>query len=470
MIYEFPYLKVLRDSNIVIYGAGVVGQTYLHQLRQNKYCNVVCMVDKNSSNFKLLPVKVLDCDSGLREDFDYVVIANSSEEVAKDIISFIHSEYNIPFEKIIYENNYIKPINVVRDDDYEVIKSYMGKLACYKEGKYAIAINLSGGGMGDYIIRKNNVREVSSWNNNICIDLYVEESKKNFAEILFGDIENINMVIGSSRLYGNVKQRYLAAFKFTTFLIVDFFDEKKDIPDELVNKLNDVKKAFLDYGLKKEGLSYALHYARCEKDELNCYTAYNRYKAFQVLDRKTNIPLLEDKERDFLELGLENYITVNYGWDISINSTNAPAKVWPFEYLVSLVHIIKKNHTKINVVQIGVDDSFLIDGCKHLVGYDLEVIKYVLMNSKLHIDSEGGMVHLATQLGTRCAVLFGPTPVRYYGYPQNMNIMEGTCANCCWYVPDCVSCYRKLDKPDCMYNMKPEYVYEHILDELNIIG
>jgi ADP-heptose:LPS heptosyltransferase len=55
----------------------------------------------------------------------------------------------------------------------------------------------------------------------------------------------------------------------------------------------------------------------------------------------------------------------------------------------------------------------------------------------MHIDDEGGLVHMATALGTKCAVLFGPTPVGIFGYEQNINICADTCKECFGIVPYC---------------------------------
>ena len=57
-LYAFPYAKIQQNSKIIIYGAGKVGQTYLHQVCLTKYCHVVCMVDKDYQHYSSLPVKV----------------------------------------------------------------------------------------------------------------------------------------------------------------------------------------------------------------------------------------------------------------------------------------------------------------------------------------------------------------------------------------------------------------------------
>ena len=466
-IYEFPYSKVPQNAEILIYGAGNVGQAYLYQLSLTKYCHVVCMIDKNFVMYQSLPVKVLDCETAIKEKFDYIVIANAAEDIAGKIVLSLLDNYNIPREKIVYEIKCMEPIRTVRGDESSIINSYLDRVAFSKPNSYPIAIHLEGG-YGDYICRKNNVEEVSEWDEKVLIDLYVGKGKLNFAKNLFSDIKNINIIADEDVVYYATKDKYIAAFRFTAFLILDYCNDVllNELPVDFKKTLSTIKKSYEMYGLDEAGIQFAIHYARCQKDKLNCYTAYNRY-GFNVLESKTKIPLQEHHEIDFHKLALGAYITINYGWGSDKNII--PSKVWPINYLSDLAKKISIDFPEINIVQIGLKDSPLIDGCIHVIDKDIEIIKYVLLHSKLHIDCEGGMVHLATQLGTKCAVLFGPTPKEYYGYDCNINIDAGVCSNCYWFVNDCISCYRKLEQPECMYKLLPEYVMECISGELNKI-
>lgn len=468
-VYLFPYSKVPKNSKIIIYGAGKVGQTYLQQILLTNYCDVICMIDKSFSLYQFLTVKVLDCKSALEEEFDYIIIANAKMEVAEKISLLLADEWGVPKDKIIYENNIFESRQHVHGIEHKVYQACADKLAFLKTGKYPVAIHLEGG-YGDYICRKNNIEEVSDWDKNILIDLYVGKGKKAFAEVLFSKIGKINLIVEEDELYYAEREKYLASFRFTAFLIVDFCNKIvfNALPNRLSEMLDTVTKEYNDYGLNDVGISLAVHYARCKKDNLNCFTAYNRYGAFNVLSSETEIPLLEHKEKDFLELNLGSYITINYGWDR--RQKNIPAKVWPIEHVRSLTKMIKSKCPNLIIVQLGLQDSPLLDGCEHIIDMDIEVVKYVLLHSRLHIDCEGGLVHLATQLGTKCAVLFGPTPKDYYGYDCNINIDAERCKNCYWYVPDCISCYRKLEHPECMYELLPEYVMKCISDELEIIA
>lgn len=71
----FPYDKIAYGANIVIYGAGRMGQEYMKQLAINNYCRIVGVVDRNYHKYGALIHKVSAPDDITKFDFDYVVIA-----------------------------------------------------------------------------------------------------------------------------------------------------------------------------------------------------------------------------------------------------------------------------------------------------------------------------------------------------------------------------------------------------------
>jgi hypothetical protein len=60
-------------------------------------------------------------------------------------------------------------------------------------------------------------------------------------------------------------------------------------------------------------------------------------------------------------------------------------------------------------------------------------------------------------------VLFGPTPVHYYGYPTNINIVSPACGECMEAAEDWAThCVRKLEKPVCMEAISGQMVLEAV--------
>ena len=54
IIYLFPFEKVEKDSKIIIYGAGNVGQSFLGQINMTGYCDVVAVADRAYEKYPYL--------------------------------------------------------------------------------------------------------------------------------------------------------------------------------------------------------------------------------------------------------------------------------------------------------------------------------------------------------------------------------------------------------------------------------
>lgn len=99
--FIFPFNIIPVNSNIILYGAGNVGQAYYNQIKELSYCKIVSWVDKNKTECN--GVVLSKCDAILENKFDYVVIALKSAELAKEIKQMLCYEYNINQNKIIWE-------------------------------------------------------------------------------------------------------------------------------------------------------------------------------------------------------------------------------------------------------------------------------------------------------------------------------------------------------------------------------
>lgn len=161
------------------------------------------------------------------------------------------------------------------------------------------------------------------------------------------------------------------------------------------------------------------------------------------------------------------FITIQRGQGLVIK-TATNNKLWPVEYYNALIRLIKKHWPQYKVVQLGTSrEGFNED----FAGVDinlrgqtnLEEIKVLLKRSRLHIDCEGGLVHLRHALaGGPSVVLFGPTSPEVYGYTENLNLRSLACKYPCeWVTNDWVSrCPRREDKNCCMTQLQPEWVFE----------
>lgn len=59
----FPFRKILKDSKIILYGAGYLGKIYHNQLEVSKYCDVVAWVDKAFYDEKYKQLGVLSLEA-----------------------------------------------------------------------------------------------------------------------------------------------------------------------------------------------------------------------------------------------------------------------------------------------------------------------------------------------------------------------------------------------------------------------
>ncbi len=181
------------------------------------------------------------------------------------------------------------------------------------------------------------------------------------------------------------------------------------------------------------------------------------------------IPVMEDDEEYLKDLGLygRRYITLHRGVDT--NQTKNSVKLWPEAYYDLLATMIKEKYPDIVLVQIGVS----YDRCKTIKGIDvdliektnLEQIKALLKHSLIHIDGEGGMIHMRHALkGGRSIVLFGPTSADFFGYSENINLVGNGCKTWCeWSVQDWQnSCMRGKRLAPCMASLIPETVMDAV--------
>lgn len=198
------------------------------------------------------------------------------------------------------------------------------------------------------------------------------------------------------------------------------------------------------------------------------------YELFGITEKfGYELSLRIGKERtDYFEgLGLESkkYITIHRGTDT--RQVKNSVKLWPFEFYQTLINYIKSNFPQVLIVQLGVSQ----DRCPSFDCVDVNLVgkttnedmKFLLKNSYLHIDNEGGNVHLRHALnGGSSVVLFGPTSPAFYGYDENLNLRGKGCPIPCeWILNEWQGKCPKgkhYTKLPCMLSMTPEMVFREI--------
>lgn len=167
-----------------------------------------------------------------------------------------------------------------------------------------------------------------------------------------------------------------------------------------------------------------------------------------------------------------HYITIHNGFDpdFAIGQRRA-TKCYP--YFGAVVAQLRRDWPQARVVQIGLSatSEALAEADLNLLDRtSLAEVTALLRGALFHIDNEGGLVHLARAVGTRAAVVFGPTPGAFFGYPGNLNLDPPTCGDCWWLSPTWMErCLRGDELPRCMARQAPQDVAGRILRWADIV-
>lgn len=457
--YLFPFEKVPLDAKILIYGAGKVGREYLRQLLLTHYCNLVGIVDKNAQNINNMPVPVYLPDDINRVSFDYIVIAIMDQMHVAEIMHSLR-EMGYQSDCIIPAMTRIERENVFRlhENDERALPDL-----AFQKTNLSIAVRM-GWHLGDCIQRKAAFVELAKAFSGCLIDIYVENGT--FVKSIYKDQDQLNAIVeGKNDIFQAKKTKYILAITLSFELQINHVDYSLEqvIPDDWRCKLHLLENSCNTYGLRPllETPSRIL----CERalyKKWNCYQFYNYCSLIDVKSTKVGIPMDKAFEAEFSSMGMNKYITLSYGNSTIIKGTESiNSRQWSLKYFQRFIELFKVKYPAISIVQIGDENSIALAGADfYVLGKNLELVKYVLRGAIFHLDTEGGLMHLATQLGTMCIALFGPTQVQLFGYKENINIVSEKCNGCYYLYDNQFQCARGLEQPECMYSIFPEIVME----------
>ncbi len=329
---------------------------------------------------------------------------------------------------------------------------------------YIIHIAFSpSGGLGDYIISAKVLEELQD----VCectIDVFCE--KEAFGQAIYGSRKNV--CVKPWRDFEKSRNSYDLALLVEHFVHIKNYNSARlsALSPPLYRKVGYILKNWdrLYVDIPKQCWRERIQFERCRALGLDRWTELRMGEAFAVADKKVRIPMKPAYREMWEKNGYadKTYITMNYGTDV-MRAGLKQLKMWPKEYYEKLVKLIHQKLPEIKIVQLGDQRAERIGGCdRYVFGESLEQIKWILKNSLAHVDCEGGLVHLATQLGTACIVLFGPTPLHMYGYEENCNLQSSACHNCMGLHEDwAYSCFTGCGGA-CMREVEAEDVAEHL--------
>lgn len=466
-IYMFPFEKIEKNETVIIYGAGNVGQSFYSQIKKTNYCKVICFIDENYMNQQgVFDVPVMSPEYIGKIKFDKIIIAINSEIMLDKIKKDIQKKYDIDIGKIVdganreFKLHMFAPVVAperIKDEDIQ------------------LAFCLSGG-LGDCIIAKKIISAIlSKINIKKKVTIYGNYKNKKFIETVFMNTTFVFNYAGY-KSYIAASSNYDISIDVGYFLTITYINihtirKKSEALSKWFMKFNE---SINNYGLiDNHGRENSIHFARCRLNKLNAYTSCTYDGCIDIYDSMVDIQLKDEYKNKFESLDLKGkYMTINYGCGIEMHvNGKEPHKIWPRNYYMKLIELIRNSFPEYLIVQVGGNGNWKLRGCDRIfLNVDLELTKYILKNSSLHIDSEGGLVHLATQLGTKCIVMFGPTPMHFFGYDNNINIAAGCCHDCYYLNDDFSICIRGLSKPECMYSIMPEFVISKIKEYFKTVG
>ena len=147
-----------------------------------------------------------------------------------------------------------------------------------------------------------------------------------------------------------------------------------------------------------------------------------------------------------------NYVTIHHGAARTMaGASGLQTKNLPLSSWAAIVAAVQAEGYA--VVQLGDEAEALVPGVDlDLRGAGgLERTAGVLKQAAAHLDTEGGVVHLARAMRVPGVVLFGPTSLGFFGYPQNANLPPQECGDCWWLTRRwSAACARGFETPVCM--------------------
>ena len=342
------------------------------------------------------------------------------------------------------------------------------------------------GGMGDLLIAANYLmcfyNNFLQGNDGIKADIFVPTEKFFMYRFVFG---NLLGKFGFS-VYGESDSEVVSKNDYDFTIDLNRIPYLKFIKYERLFLFNnDLRQYLYNIGNFWEKHSKFIKLLPQYDGQINKYGSFSGKKRFNFADFSGELgmtdeffckPLITVSSQQVLEkFGLcgKRYIIFHRGCDAGHSSFST--KLWPSKYYEILIKLMRSQYKDFVFVQLGVTP----ERCPKFLGIDvylagktsLQEMCLLLANASLHIDGEGGMVHLRHIIsGKTSVVLFGPTSLSFYGYKENLNIRTNYCKescewmNCRWQ-DECTAGY---SANNCMLSLTPDMVFEHITSNWNV--
>lgn len=369
-----------------------------------------------------------------------------------------------------------------------VITSIHALFMCYNKNVHPVSVNLKfhknkctepiivfsvKGGLGDFLIACNYIFNFYKYADDITFKLKVCYHSPELLDAFCSDLPGvIELGMNINKMQGNLK---IELNRFPRFLSGDmaYFARRSKKLERVFSAWHNFyihNRKFFDFMPQIDGISneYALILGSKRINQADI-------GGILQMDEEYKAPLFypspNEEKRILEQFGLCNYefITACRGQS-TISNALSNTKLWSPERYNELLEMLKDTYPSLKLVQLGVnrigfDCKFNPIDVDLLGKTNLTEIKVILKHAKLHIDSEGGLVHLRHALqGGPSVVLFGPTSPQTYGYKENLNLRSNSCPQPCeWITDDWLErCARRTDKNICMKQLTPSIVFDEI--------
>lgn len=458
----------MTKKNILIYGAG--NNFLFSYCDLIRYYNIIAVADGNpvKTGKKFFDYRICSIEDVKDREYDMLIITPANSiEVRKELI-----ETGIEKSKIFDIQDVL---DMIPDAEWNSIED----VTLHDKERISpdIAVVFYGG-VGDLLIGREWLWKVMKnyQMDGSCFDIYLARDLAADGRTIFRDIipnENLFTIDTDAEEFFTGKT-YGTIFRFCII---------PEVWHRNCQKEKNLNPRFLSYvdRLYRYG---EVHYNRgfftsrdfcktvrkqlVEQPDVRYHTAYDVFKEFEMsADSRTSMSTSDTEEAYLSETELKGkrYITLNTGLNreyLSKRNTRA----WEFENWKCLALRIKDKYPDLLVVQVGVrmreEDDIPAD--IHMNGItNLEQISILLKHAVLHVDYDGGLVHIRHMAGKRSIVLMGPSAAENHAYPENIYLQAPACAPCEWTTPDWLSaCPRGYEIPPCMTSITVDMVMEKI--------
>jgi hypothetical protein len=319
---------------------------------------------------------------------------------------------------------------------------------CYPQ----IAVKITGG-LGDGLVIARFLRDLAEQTGPLCIDIFSLHPQQ--SRWIFSGVKGIRFC-HNEIVFDHVLANYDAALCVNQFVVVhdDLIDWRKLAAHRrLVAALRAIVQYRPKIDIFVENYPYMDNFLAQKAVFSNHGRADFLHGIAALAYGGDDLPVASDSqapERHGLLAG--HYITVNNGFDTDFFVGGKRAtKCYP--HFDAVIRQLRERLPGIQFVQIGARTSEALPAADvSLIGQtSLPEAAGLLAGARLHLDIEGGLVHLARCVGTVSAVVFGPTPSSYFGYAANINIDPTFCGGCWWITQTWMAlCPRGLAEPRCM--------------------